>query len=172
MLVSFSKIVIRNSILLLFCVRIEDAYCMAFSGNSNDIVLEQVGCVHGLSRRCFGGQSDTDNVFSSIDFLLYDFGRFQDVECHRERVPPLVVEGAEGGDVDGEGVVDGEVFDISYREMGVVLVMTIEGTALARRHGVEAIHHKCHYNNNGRDECQCDDPTAIHDCMSIFWVSE
>ena len=83
-----------------------------------------------MSVEAFGCESQGHDIFASINGFLYGLWRRFDVEICLQGLPAEGVGGLKEDDVEGEGVIDGEVLDEGGFDAGGVLVAEVFGASL------------------------------------------
>ena len=93
-----------------------------------DIVVVEVGGVAGSPKGVFRSHSNGDSVVRSFHPLDCLGREVYNLEVFFQCLPACGVGGLEGGDVDGEGVVDGVVAQVAGLYPWGVLVFLVERT--------------------------------------------
>ena len=144
---------------------IENTEGMMESRDGNDVVVEEVGGVHGERGIGLGNQTYGGDVDSFVDFLLETVWKGRDIEVFLQCLPACGVGGLEGGNVEGEGVVDPEALDMGYGEVRVVGIAAVEvadppaGSMVGQPQG-ERCRQKAERHDEGPEEvafhaCEC-----------------
>ena len=115
-------VVMKDGIYLGCVMDMEDGECLGVAGDGEDF------CIGGVANDDLGvvaaiDLTGEDNVGGS---LYYSFNKVGDGEVGAECLPGAVGGGFEEGDVEGEGVIDGEVVDVAGGYAVGIVVAAVE----------------------------------------------